>query len=88
VTGHCYSSVDQDVIRIALRSGTTVLAVTDIVAAAANLATAFTLIYYETAATSTTSYKVSVIRASGSGNCFFFADATRKAYLTLEDMGT
>jgi hypothetical protein len=31
--------------------------------------------------------KVSVVRAAGTGNVYFFADATRTASFTIEDVG-
>jgi hypothetical protein len=87
VTGHCYSSVAGDDVRVSIRTGTTVLSGVDVVVPTAGVATSFTIVYYETAAASTVARKISVIRAAGSGNCFFFADATRTAYFTLEDVG-
>jgi hypothetical protein len=36
---------------------------------------------------STMARKVSVVRATGTGGCFFFADADRTASFTIEDVG-
>lgn len=87
VTGHCYSDTADANIRVSIRTGTTVLASTDVLVSVGGSATGFTIVYYETAATSSLARKVSIIRASASGSCFFFADATRPAYFTIEDVG-
>lgn len=88
-TGHCYSDTAGMVIRVALRSGAnSVLAVTDVLVSTANFATGFTLVYFDSGASSVTR-KISVVKGIGaSGTVYFFADATRTAYLTCEDVGT
>ena len=64
-----------------------VLASTDVLVSAGGAATGFTIVYYETAAASTLPRKVSVVRAGGTGNVYFFADADRVARFTIEDVG-
>jgi hypothetical protein len=87
VTGHCYADVADTTIRMSIRTGTTVLASTDVVVSIGGAATGFAIVHYETAAASTMARKVSVVRATGTGNVFFFADATRTASFTIEDVG-
>lgn len=89
IQGHVYTDGAPDVIRIALRtSGSVLLTAVDTLVNSAGSAECFSLVYYETASSTALSRKVSVARASGSGtNVYFFADATRTATLTLEDVG-
>jgi hypothetical protein len=89
VTGHCYADNADVTIRMSLRNYDTsaVLASTDVLVSAGGAATGFTIVYYETAAASTLPRKVSVVRAGGTGNVYFFADADRVARFTIEDVG-
>jgi hypothetical protein len=89
VQGHVYTDGAPDVIRIALRtSASGLLTAVDTLVNTAGTAECFSLVYYETASSTSLSRKISVARASGSGtNVYFFADATRTATLTIEDVG-
>ena len=88
-TGHCYADNADVTIRMSILNNTTseVLASTDVVVPSSGAATGFTIVYYETAGASTLPRKVSVKRVSGAGNVYFFADADRTAYFTIEDVG-
>jgi hypothetical protein len=89
IQGHVYTDGAPDIIRIALRtSASALLTAVDTLVNSAGVAECFSLVYYETAGSTSLSRKISVARAVGSGtNVYFFADATRTATMTIEDVG-
>lgn len=87
ITGHVYATAADSVIQIALRDGSTVKAATNVLVSAANLATQYTLMFYETLSTTPVNRKISIITLAGGSTSYHLADGSRIAYMTLEDVG-
>jgi hypothetical protein len=89
VQGHVYTTGSPDVIRVGLLNNAGVAGTAvDVLVNSGGTATAYTLTFYETATVSPLLRKVSVARATGSGTAVYhFADTSRRASLTIEDVG-